>query len=277
MSHWSDQLGSVGVANGCIIASGSARTTSPRAASRLVIARTSRTVRRFGSLTTYDPSVSLRTSFRSMPPEAPMAPALKLLPAARRITIWSVGGSTAATEEPGLPAAVTGATATSAAVSTNRCVSVRRPNKRPPGDSVACVASCTALSTARPTEGRSAGAGSASPQGTRPTASRSTRPKDTSKSRPVRPCARPRPDAFFEQPGAEPWAELTRAKLRASGETARKRDPNTVDSLTPQEQPTLRTSAGVHRIPPGGPLRRQGSLPRGLRRDLTRVGGAGFA
>ena len=39
----------------------------------------------------------------------------------------------------------------------------------------------------------------------------------------------------FEQLKAEPWAERARAELRASGETARKRDPSTIDQLTPQE------------------------------------------
>ena len=39
----------------------------------------------------------------------------------------------------------------------------------------------------------------------------------------------------FERLHAEPWAERARAELRASGETARKRDPSTVDQLTPQE------------------------------------------
>ncbi len=39
----------------------------------------------------------------------------------------------------------------------------------------------------------------------------------------------------FERLRAEPWAERARAELRASGETARKRDPSTVDHLTPQE------------------------------------------
>jgi DNA-binding NarL/FixJ family response regulator len=39
----------------------------------------------------------------------------------------------------------------------------------------------------------------------------------------------------FERLGAAPWAERARAELRASGETARKRDPSTADSLTPQE------------------------------------------
>jgi DNA-binding CsgD family transcriptional regulator len=39
----------------------------------------------------------------------------------------------------------------------------------------------------------------------------------------------------FERLGAGPWAERARAELRASGETARKRDPSTVEQLTPQE------------------------------------------
>jgi DNA-binding NarL/FixJ family response regulator len=39
----------------------------------------------------------------------------------------------------------------------------------------------------------------------------------------------------FEHFRAEPWAERARAELRATGETARKRDPSTMDELTPQE------------------------------------------
>jgi DNA-binding CsgD family transcriptional regulator len=39
----------------------------------------------------------------------------------------------------------------------------------------------------------------------------------------------------FERLRAEPWAERARAELRASGETARKRDPSTLSLLTPQE------------------------------------------
>jgi DNA-binding NarL/FixJ family response regulator len=39
----------------------------------------------------------------------------------------------------------------------------------------------------------------------------------------------------FERIGAEPWTERARAELRASGETARKRDPTTAAQLTPQE------------------------------------------
>jgi DNA-binding CsgD family transcriptional regulator len=39
----------------------------------------------------------------------------------------------------------------------------------------------------------------------------------------------------FDRLGAEPWAERARAELRASGETARRRDPSTTAQLTPQE------------------------------------------
>jgi DNA-binding CsgD family transcriptional regulator len=39
----------------------------------------------------------------------------------------------------------------------------------------------------------------------------------------------------FEALGAAPWAERARAELRASGETARRRDPSTLEQLTPQE------------------------------------------
>jgi DNA-binding CsgD family transcriptional regulator len=39
----------------------------------------------------------------------------------------------------------------------------------------------------------------------------------------------------FERMRAEPWSERARAELRASGETARKRDPSTMSQLTPQE------------------------------------------
>ena len=41
--------------------------------------------------------------------------------------------------------------------------------------------------------------------------------------------------ATFEQLGAVPWAERAASELRATGETARKRDPSTIDQLTPQE------------------------------------------
>ena len=39
----------------------------------------------------------------------------------------------------------------------------------------------------------------------------------------------------FELLGARPWAERARAELAATGETHRRRDPSTVDELTPQE------------------------------------------
>ena len=39
----------------------------------------------------------------------------------------------------------------------------------------------------------------------------------------------------FEALSAEPWAERARSELRATGETARKRTPDAVVSLTPQE------------------------------------------
>jgi DNA-binding CsgD family transcriptional regulator len=39
----------------------------------------------------------------------------------------------------------------------------------------------------------------------------------------------------FEAMGAEPWAERARGELRATGETARKREASTIDQLTPQE------------------------------------------
>jgi DNA-binding CsgD family transcriptional regulator len=40
---------------------------------------------------------------------------------------------------------------------------------------------------------------------------------------------------LFEQAGAAPWADRAQAELRASGESARRRDPSTIDQLTPQE------------------------------------------
>ena len=39
----------------------------------------------------------------------------------------------------------------------------------------------------------------------------------------------------FDALGAAPWAELAAVELKATGETARRRDPSTVDDLTPQE------------------------------------------
>jgi DNA-binding CsgD family transcriptional regulator len=47
----------------------------------------------------------------------------------------------------------------------------------------------------------------------------------------------------FELLGAEPWAEQARAELRASGEIARRRNPSTLDELTPQELQVLRQIA----------------------------------
>jgi DNA-binding CsgD family transcriptional regulator len=44
----------------------------------------------------------------------------------------------------------------------------------------------------------------------------------------------------FEQLGASPWAERARTELRVSGETARQRDPSTLDELTPQELQIVR-------------------------------------
>jgi DNA-binding CsgD family transcriptional regulator len=41
--------------------------------------------------------------------------------------------------------------------------------------------------------------------------------------------------ATFERLGARPWEERTRAELAATGETLRRRDPATIDELTPQE------------------------------------------
>ena len=50
----------------------------------------------------------------------------------------------------------------------------------------------------------------------------------------------------FERLHAEPWAERARAELRASGEAARKRDPSTIDQLTPQELQIARLVAQGH-------------------------------
>ena len=48
---------------------------------------------------------------------------------------------------------------------------------------------------------------------------------------------------LFEQLGAAGWCERARSELRASGETARKRDPSTIDQLTPQELQIARAVA----------------------------------
>ena len=50
--------------------------------------------------------------------------------------------------------------------------------------------------------------------------------------------------ATFEAYRAEPLAERARAELRATGESARKRDPSTIDRLTPQELQIARFVAG---------------------------------
>jgi DNA-binding CsgD family transcriptional regulator len=45
---------------------------------------------------------------------------------------------------------------------------------------------------------------------------------------------------IFERLGAAPWEERARTELRATGETARRRDPSTLDQLTPQEMQIVR-------------------------------------
>jgi len=47
----------------------------------------------------------------------------------------------------------------------------------------------------------------------------------------------------FEHMGADLWSERARAELRATGETARKRDPSTLAQLTPQEVAIVRLVA----------------------------------
>ncbi|MEZ5156394.1 MAG: AAA family ATPase [Solirubrobacterales bacterium] len=47
----------------------------------------------------------------------------------------------------------------------------------------------------------------------------------------------------FERIGADVWAERAVAELRASGQTARRRDPSTLDDLTPQEVQVARLVA----------------------------------
>jgi DNA-binding CsgD family transcriptional regulator len=50
----------------------------------------------------------------------------------------------------------------------------------------------------------------------------------------------------FERLGAHPWADQARAELRASGQSARRRDPSTRGQLTPQElQITRLASQGL--------------------------------
>jgi DNA-binding CsgD family transcriptional regulator len=47
----------------------------------------------------------------------------------------------------------------------------------------------------------------------------------------------------FQRLGAAPWADRAAAELRATGETARKRDASTLDDLTPQELQIARLAA----------------------------------
>lgn len=47
----------------------------------------------------------------------------------------------------------------------------------------------------------------------------------------------------FDRVGARPWADQAMAELEATGETARRRDPSTLDELTPQERQIARLLA----------------------------------
>jgi DNA-binding CsgD family transcriptional regulator len=47
----------------------------------------------------------------------------------------------------------------------------------------------------------------------------------------------------FERLGAAPWADRARSELRASGQTARKRDSSTQQQLTPQERQVARLAS----------------------------------
>jgi DNA-binding CsgD family transcriptional regulator len=49
---------------------------------------------------------------------------------------------------------------------------------------------------------------------------------------------------MFDELGAAPWAERARHELQATGETARRRDRDPVDRLTPQEFQIARMLAG---------------------------------
>jgi DNA-binding NarL/FixJ family response regulator len=53
--------------------------------------------------------------------------------------------------------------------------------------------------------------------------------------------------ATFEQLDAGPWEERARNELRATGETARKRDASTLGDLTPQELQIARLVAAGKR------------------------------
>ena len=54
--------------------------------------------------------------------------------------------------------------------------------------------------------------------------------------------------ATFDALGAAPWAERARRELQASGETARRRDPLTLDALTPRELQVALVVAEGHTI-----------------------------
>jgi DNA-binding CsgD family transcriptional regulator len=47
----------------------------------------------------------------------------------------------------------------------------------------------------------------------------------------------------FDALGASPWAERARRELRASGETSRRRQPDSLDELTPQELQIVQMAA----------------------------------
>jgi DNA-binding NarL/FixJ family response regulator len=47
----------------------------------------------------------------------------------------------------------------------------------------------------------------------------------------------------FDALGLSPWAERARRELRASGETSRRRAPDTLDELTPQELQIVQMAA----------------------------------
>ena len=51
---------------------------------------------------------------------------------------------------------------------------------------------------------------------------------------------------MFEQLGARPWAERARMELATTGQTLRRRDPTTIDELTPQElRIALQLASGI--------------------------------
>lgn len=52
--------------------------------------------------------------------------------------------------------------------------------------------------------------------------------------------------AAFDQLGASGWADQAAAELKATGETARRREPSTADDLTPQERQIARLLAEGH-------------------------------